>query len=170
MSATALLLQQYREAHSRLEQTLEGVTDELAHWLPPGNANPIGAGYVHTLVGEDFIINAILQNQPPKLTATWMGKAGFTEPPPAGPEWTDWSRRVQVDMETVRRYAKDVYAAAETYLAAIDDAELDREREFMRSGRQMASQILNDLVMHIHEHTGEIACLKGMQGGRGYPD
>jgi hypothetical protein len=170
MSATGLLLQQYKDAHARLEQTLDGVSQEQAHWAPPGNANPIGAGYVHVLVGEDLIINAILQNQPPKLTAAWSGKAGFSEPPPAGQEWADWSRRVKVDLATTRRYAKDVYASAETYLASIDDSELDHERQFLRSGRQTASQILCDLVLHIHEHCGEIACLKGMQGERGYPD
>ncbi|MEX0800158.1 MAG: DinB family protein [Dehalococcoidia bacterium] len=170
MNATAVLRELYKDAHARLEQTMDGVTAEQAHWPPPGNTNPIGPGYVHVLVGEDFIINAILQNQPPRLTATWLGKAGFSEPPPAGPEWAEWSRRVQVDLETVRSYARDVYAAADEYLASIDDSELDRERQFMRSGRQTASQILSDLVAHIHEHCGEIACLKGLQGARGYPD
>ena len=170
MNATAVLQQLYREAHSRLEQTLEGVSQEQAHWAPPGNTNPIGAGYVHVLVGEDLIINSILQNLPPILTTSWLGKAGFSEPPPAGPEWAEWSRRVQMDLASTRAYAKDVYASAETYLASIDDAELDRERQFFRSGRQAASQILGDLVTHIHEHCGEIACLKGMQGARGYPD
>jgi hypothetical protein len=170
MKATAVLREQHKEAHTRLEQTREGVTAEQAHWPPPGNTNPIGAGYVHVLVGEDLIINSILQNQPPLLTTTWLGKVGFSEPPPAGPEWAEWSRRVKVDLEALHRYAKDVYASADKYLASIDDDELDRERQFFRSGRQTAERILSDLVTHIHEHVGEIACLKGMQGSRGYPD
>ena len=39
--ASQILLDQLRSAHNILEQTMEGVTDEIAHFMPPGKANPL---------------------------------------------------------------------------------------------------------------------------------
>lgn len=42
------------DTHAWFEATVSDVTEEQAHWQPPGIANPIAAVYAHAIVGADF--------------------------------------------------------------------------------------------------------------------
>ena len=114
MDAISLLRMQLNTAHQTMEGTMEGVTPEMAHWMPPGRANPIGASYAHVVQSEDAIINGIFKQQAPMFASQWLNKAGFSEPMPStGPEWSNypaWTRRVQVDLPAIREFAQAVYA------------------------------------------------------------
>jgi hypothetical protein len=59
-SAISLLSEQ---THQFLESTIADVTPEQAHWIPPGNAHPIGATYVHAIMAEDIVINIALKGE-----------------------------------------------------------------------------------------------------------
>lgn len=170
-SAAALLRGQYKSAHDILEATVQDVTSEMAHWSPPGIANPLGATYAHVAAGEDFILHGMVRGAAPLIASTWAGKAGLSELPPAGGAWSDWGRAVQVDLDQLRPYAQAVYAETDSYLASLNDADLERTIDLsaMGLGQQSLGWLLSLMLNNITWHTGEIACLKGLQGKKGYP-
>ena len=57
----------------------------------------------------------------------------------------------------------------DAYLASIKDSNLSRKIK-LPFGEQSLEWILNNVIVgHVHEFTGEISCLKGLQGLKGYP-
>jgi hypothetical protein len=46
--------------------------------------------------------------------------------------------------------------------------DLDAEMEMFGRKRTLG-RVLTVILGHAYEHAGEIACLKGLQGGKGYP-
>jgi hypothetical protein len=176
-TATQLLHQQVRIAHDILEATMADVTPDQAHWAPPGIANPLGATYAHAVVSEDFVINGMFRRQAPLNASTWADRTGLSEPmpTPASPAWSEypaWTRRVRVDLDVLREYSRAVYAETDQYLAALSDADLEQPLDLSQLGlgsQTVASTLTLLLLNHIGTETGEIACLKGLQGVRGYP-
>ncbi len=83
MSQVALLRQQLKQAQEFLDMTVSDVTDEQAQWLPPGNANPLGATLAHLITGEDGFVSGMLRQAAPLAADSWAGKTGLSEPPPA---------------------------------------------------------------------------------------
>ncbi len=59
-------------------------------------------------------------------------------------------------------------AATDAYLERLADEDLDREVTMMGGTRQVADA-LTTVAAHTLEHSGEIAALKGVQGGKGLP-
>jgi hypothetical protein len=176
MDAITLLRQQIDTAHQWLEGTMADVTTEQAHWTPPGIANPLGASYAHVVASEDMIVNGLLKQAPPLFASAWGGKTGLSEPMPTpGPEWEQygvWARRVHVDLAAVREYAHAVYANTDQYVGSLTPDDLDRSLDLSGLGMGQVSLgwALSNLVLgHIHDLMGEISCLKGLQGARGYP-
>jgi hypothetical protein len=176
MHSIGLLQQGIQIAHQFLEGTMADVTEAQLHWIPPGIANPLGATYAHVVLSEDMIINGMLQEKPPLFASSWLGKVGVSEPmPQPGPEWENygtWAKRVQVDLAALRVYAQIVYATTDAYIASLTESDLDRPVDLSVAGMGQVNVawILNGLVIaHAHNICGEIACLKGLQGARGYP-
>ena len=103
--------------------------------------------------------------------STWEGKTGLSEMPPQAPPWNEWAGQVQVDLDSLRGYAQAVYANTDSYLASLSDEDLNRSLDLsaVGLGQQTVGSFLSILVFNIHTHTGEIACLKGLQGLQGYP-
>ncbi len=176
MEAIELLRLQVRQAHEYLEGTMADVTPEQVHWPPPGTANPIGATYVHLLMSEDMSTNMLFKGGAPFFASTWAGRTGFSEPMPMpGPDWADypnWARRVKIDLPAIREYAQAVFASTADYLNSLTSADLDRELDLtmLELGKQTLGSAISILIEgHTHDITGEISCLKGLQGARGYP-
>ncbi|MBV7336055.1 DinB family protein [Chloroflexi bacterium TSY] len=169
-SAVKLLRAQYKGAHDVLEGTMKGVTSEQAHWIPAGTANPLGATYAHILVSEDGLFNGALQGGAPLMASSWADKTGLSEPAPQGNQWGEWGRRVKVDLDAARAYGQAVYAATDKYFATLTDEDLGREVDLtgIGLGKYTLGQISSILLNNVTWHTGEISCLKGLQGGKGY--
>lgn len=177
-SAVSLLGVQFKEAHGFLEGTLQGVTSEQAHWTPPGLANPLGATYAHVALTEDGIVNAILKGSAPLFASSWAGKAGVNELPPMPgpgesglPAWNEWARQVQVDLPALHEYAQVVYANTEAYLSSLSAEDLNRPLDLTAAGlgEHTVASLLTTILANVNWHCGEIACLKGLQGAKGYP-
>lgn len=178
MNATSLLREQLQQAHQSLEAVMTDVTPEQAHWCPPGIANPIGATYAHVLMGEDLVINTLLQGGPPLFATNWVGKTGLSALPSlpapgsqALPSWKEWGRTVQIDLGALRDYAQAVYTRSDDYLSSLSDESLSRPLDlavFSVGVRTLAWALSNSVLGHVQRHCGEIACLKGLQGARGY--
>ena len=169
-SKRALYRELFANSHEWLEGTMADVTPEQAAWQPAGDAVPAGAHYAHHIIGEDFFIQNLFQGKPPLMASTFAGTAGFSEPMPMGP-WADWARSVAIDVPAVKAYAQAVYAATDSYLAGITEEELNRDLDLsaMGMGTVKLSYLLNQILTDIALHCGEISCIKGLQGLKGYP-
>ena len=175
-TTVSLLREQLHQAHQFLEGTMAGVTPEQAQWVPPGNAHPLGATYVHAIIAEDIVVNVALKGGAPLFASTWAGKTGFSEPMPMpGPDWQEyaqWTRRVQVDLPGMQAYTQAVYAATDDYLSSPSPEDLDHTVDLSSIGIGQVTRawVLSRLVIgHADNICGEISCLKGLQGAQGYP-
>jgi hypothetical protein len=157
-------------ANEVMEMTMADVTSEMAHWLPPGNAHPVGASYVHAVVAQDTIVNAMIKSGAPLMASTWAGKTGCSAPQFANE--AEWARSVKVDLPAFREYAKAVYAASEECLNALTEADLQSTRDLSQTGMGVRTVrwMFNALVIgHMNNLAGEISAAKGAQGAKGYP-
>jgi hypothetical protein len=176
LSLATLLRNAVQQAHDLLEATMADVTPEQAHWTPPGIANPLGATYAHVLISEDMIVNGMFRQQAPLFASSHAGKTGLSEPmPQPGPDWVNygpWTRRVQIDLSMLREYGRGVFAATDAFLSSLSEADLARELDLTGIGfgkPPLALAIMTLVANHVGTETGEISCLKGLQGARGYP-
>ncbi len=172
--ASHILLNQLKAAHAALEQTMEGVTDEVAHFMPPGKANPIAGTYAHLVFSEDMFIHNFLMNTKPLMEADFKGKTGASEIQPI--DWQvaypKWLKEVKLDLKQFNEYAKRVFAESETYLASLTDEDLKKEIDMSAFGmgtRKVYEFIANLISGHVYPIMGEISVLKGIQGLKGYP-
>ena len=171
VDATAILRANLADAHWLLEQVVGGLTDEQAHWVPPGTANTIAATYAHVVGSEDVFVHETLQRRSTLEQGDWRGRDGIRlAVPRRGADWFAWSRRVRIDLPAVRTYAAAVYAASDAYLAGLDPEMLVRAPDAPLPGGQTLSWLVHNLlVQHAALHSGEIAVLRGMQGLQGLP-
>ena len=177
--AVAHLREQMKDALRWLDGIAADLTPEDAHWKPPGKALPAGAVYAHVLIALDAVVNRMIKGGAPLFGSEWAGKIGVSEPPPGPdpqhpgmPDWTDWSRRVTIDLAPLRNYAGAVQRSIDDYLATLSDDDLGRAIDLpaFGLGRVTVGFMLNNAVLgHAFSHGGEIACLKGMRGKRGSP-
>ena len=160
-----MIRDQFKRAHEALEQIMSDVEPEQVHWVPPGTAMPIGALYAHVVYGEDGLLNRNLRQRQPIMSTTLADRTGLSAPPPR--PWDEWARTMRMDLSSFRECAKAVYAQTDEYLAGITASDLDDEMQVFGRPFTRAS-FLTLMLGHVYEHAGEIACLKGLQGGKGY--
>jgi hypothetical protein len=174
VSLSTFIQTEFQQSHSVLDMTMQDVTSEQAHWAPPGVTAPLGAQFAHAVTAEDMMLNGFVKGAPPLFATTFAGKTGMSEPPPAPDAggWADWARSVKIDLPTLREYGKAVFASSEEFIGSLDEAGLNRELDLssFQLGKQSVGWFLsNVLAWHVNAHCGEISCLKGLQGARGYP-
>ena len=67
-----------------------------------------GATYAHVVCSEDMIVQGMFRQAAPLAASSWAGRTGLSEPMPMpGPDWVNygsWTRRVKVDLGTLRNY------------------------------------------------------------------
>jgi hypothetical protein len=177
--AIVLLREQLRLAHAALDQAVAGVRREEAHWLPPGDAAPIGATYAQAVIVEDVITHVTLQGGIPLFASSWDGRVGVSDCMPLpGPLWdaftwpdysyAAWSRMTRVSLRRVRRYAQAVYAATNAWLEALPPDGLDRPVDLAALGhgdvpaRWVVSRVL---IGQADAARGAIACLRQLASG-----
>ena len=69
----------------------------------------------------------------------------------------------------VREYAKAVFDAAESYVANLGEADLDRFVQSGMSENTTLGQLLYAFIIwHVDAHCGEISSVKGSLGMQGY--
>lgn len=172
--AATILLEQLKDAHNWLNQTMNGVTDKVAAYQPAGKANPIAGIYAHLIMSEDFFVNGMLQGKKALFETTFLNKTGASEVQPT--EWEKafpkWLKEVKVDVKQIAKYTKAVHAASEKYLASLTDEDLMKEVDMSSFGmgmRPLSSVIGGLIIGHSRDIMGEISVLKGIQGLKGYP-
>lgn len=164
----------FRAAHEFLEGTIEGVSAEAAAAPPPGAPASIAAQYAHVVCSEDMGVHTLLGAGTPLFQGDWSGRTGLSETPPLypGADLKGWARSAQIDLDKLRAYARAVYAATDGYLSTMASADLSGRQldlSAMGFGVQPPMFVVTALLSNVNMHTGEISCLKGLQGAKGYP-
>ncbi len=170
MNIASLLREQVRDANNFLQVTAADVTPEQARWLPPGVANPLGSIYAHALASQDGIVHAVLQGGAPLFASTWAGKTGISDPQLQATR--EWTRTVTVDLTALREYGTAVAADTDAYLASLKEEDAQRIIDLTAFGMGQPTLywvVSRLLAAHLDNMTGEISCLKGLQGVKGYP-
>jgi len=168
--AVEMLRAALKQSHEVLENTMIDVDDTMLNWQPAGIASSIGANYAHIFTGEDFLVNAMIRQGAPLLASTLAGQTGLSELPPIGAGAYEWGQRVQIDLSALKTYGQAVYAATDDYLASLSDDDLQATIQTQSFGTPTLGFFLSAIVLaNLNWHTGEIACLKGLQGKKGYP-
>lgn len=172
--ATKYILADCKNAHQYFMQTMDGVTNEVAAFVPEGKANPIAGVYAHLLFSEDFFLHFFLKKTTPLFDAAWKGKTGISEPQPTEweKEYPAWLKRVTVDIKTSTSYAEAVFTETEKYIEGLTDEDLEKPVDMSMFGmgeRSQGDMIHMMILGHIWSIMGEIAVLKGIQNLKGYP-
>jgi hypothetical protein len=148
------------------DEAISGLTDELVNWAPPGVANPISATLAHIIGGEDRFVQTVLQGKPRIWdTQSWGEKIGVDVLPSPGAGWDDY-RGKKASIDAFKAYQQVVRAATSAYLESLSAEELERRVSFADREASVADMLVF-LVIHITEHSGEVAALKGVQGIKG---
>lgn len=166
-SAVENLRFMFEQMHGYLEGTMQDVDEDTARYNPGVPATILGQ-YAHILASEDFFINVKLGQTTPVMMKT---NPGFkTPPPPVG--WREWALTEEIDLNSMRAYALQVYAATDRYLASVDDAILDEPVDLTEVGMGILNGAAALFLAYGNGtlHIGEISVIKGLQGKVGYPE
>lgn len=174
INAIAQFIGQAKEARELLEGTMGDVTQEQAVRMPGGKVVSIAANYAHIITSQDFGLHGVLKGTALLIASTWAGKSGLSSPPPFGPGSTidEWARDAQIDLKALRDYAHAVYEASDEHFGSMTDEDFSRPMDLSAFGfgHQPASFVaVNGWINNVYLHTGEISCLKGLDGAKGYP-
>jgi hypothetical protein len=186
MRAASFLAEALEQAHLYLEVRMDavaaaGMADLLHRRLPGSDLQSIAAIYAHAVVTEDDSFRR------------WRDGAAVHEREEhrglglSADVWLDpaWAATFTPDLAPLRAYGRAVYASTADALATMDDIEADleaptklhlpehdgesdaiviRERE-----ASTLFALVDNVLLHLSEHTGEIAALLGVQGIKASP-
>ncbi len=168
-----LLTDSLKNAHENLEGTMQGVTEEVAHWQPQGKALPIAAAYAHAVISED-VLSSMMMKEKSLIEGEWGAKLGLSAPHPMmDADWAknfaEWSKTVKMDLSKFKEYATVVYKKSEDYCSTLSDSDLTEKKINFMGEWTIGKFIVSILINHVASLTGEISAIKGLQGLKGYP-
>lgn len=171
MDSVDVLRSAFSGAHMWYQGTVGDLTDEQANAVPPGVSLPIGALTAHILHCEDFMINQVILGKPTVWERDgWNDRVGgdmiLDIDPSAG-------RAYKCNLPAMKDYGQAVLSSTQEFLANLTATDLDRELDLVPLGfpnnMTMGAFLTQMLLGNTYAHTGEISCLKGSMGERGYP-
>jgi hypothetical protein len=168
MDSREYLQRQFASVRSVSDAVTRDLTDGQLNWAPPGTANPIGTTLVHTIVGEDFFVQSVIQGKPKVWDAgRWSERIGLKTLPGRGTSWEE-PNRTKFSLADLLAYQEEVRSATDAYVAGLTAEELQRQVTFGGMNRSVAEALALS-VTHTAHHMGEISILKGVQGAKGLP-
>jgi hypothetical protein len=123
--------------------------------------------YAHILLAEDRHISRLIDGRP-LLLGEFRSNCGMSEIPPEG-DWTDWARRVRVDIAILRAYGRAVYQQTLRYVDTLSPDDLGHKVALPGGAVTLGWWLPTVAISHANSHCGEISAVKGLQGARGYP-
>jgi hypothetical protein len=197
MNAVELIHFSLGLAFEHLEHLVKDLTQEQADWLPPGNANPIGSLYWHTVGYSDQLVHEWcmepfvdltieewfeakrakrelgMGQAPLRHSAGWQEKVVIAFPPenPEDPYWYLRNARedLRVDLPALHDYARATAQTLESWVASLAPEDLERSIPTPIGDYNLGPFLEFFIIWHINVHCGEISALKGCQGLKGYP-
>ena len=153
---------------NQTDDSLKDTTAAQFNWAPPGTASPISAVLIHLLTSEDFFVHEVLQGKLQQWEqGGWGEKTGVKNTPDYGGNWEEF-KKMTLSLEPVLAYRQAVRAATDAYLDSLTPEMLAGKVKFA-DGESTVAGMITILVCHTLCHAGEIAALKGVQGGKGLP-
>ncbi len=148
--------------------------DVLYRRLPDSSLQSIGAIYAHAVITEDHWLRRWRAGGPLYEKETWAELGLPTQ------IWLDpsWAAGFAPAPQLLRAYAAAVYASTDERLVDLSDAELDEATRISVPDYEGANvvirerdvsalfAIVDNVVLHMSEHAGEISALLGVQGLR----
>ena len=164
MELHEFLNEQLAEVHRMADIAMQDLTDDVAHWQPPGTANNIAQLLAHMTFAEDRAIHVSIQGGVLLAEQGWGEKAGFSTERGA-----IWNKGWRLNLEPFFEYARQVHEAATSCVAGLSSADLDREAQWFNGPRSTGALLRGVIINHSLGHAGEISTLKGAQGLKGLP-
>mgnify|MGYP006218667531 CR=1 FL=1 len=148
---------------------MDNVTQEVADWLPSGEAHPIRMSNLHLLWAEDRFINVFIKETSTVWADIGMGeKTGFQ---PGRIPNVEWARSTEVDIYELRDvYMPKLFASTDAYLSMMNSDDLDKpvKSDVESINGLPIGEVLIRFALHSANHIGEISSQKGTQGIKGY--
>jgi hypothetical protein len=169
MTAKELLQAQWARIYPMLEMEIADLTlEELKHTFPGSTIGSILGTYVHTILGEDFLIMVMAAGGAHLWNDEWSARTGLTIAG-ANPDPAQVAAMTAGQWAAFREFAAAVQAAAQAWLAAASDADLAREVDvfFMKRTMSVAEMLGTVSFFHTLEHAAEISALRGVMGKSG---
>jgi hypothetical protein len=156
-----------RDAYEWLETIVGDVTPEQAAWRPPGTANTIASTYAHIVINTDVDLMRHFHKREPLFARDgWVTRLALSEQAP-----DDWETYHDIDWPLLHEYGQEVHRQMLQLVDALTQDELDRKFQMMpvELGIWSGMDVYNlHSGRNVWMHGGEIACLKGLQGRKGY--
>lgn len=167
MEIGQLLRSQYEQGHRILKGVVADLPPEL--WNSSegqGTVGSIGSIYAHIAFAEDALTSAFHGEPTLYESGAWADRLGVSMP--GAFQTAEWSAGVRLVPAVFDEYASAVFAATEDLVGSLTGADLDRMVEGLMGRPAPASLLIGNVgVIHISEHAGEIAALKGIRGLKG---
>lgn len=132
------------------------LTQEQIDWKPPGVASSIGSILSHLVTYLDFFLREVCIG----------GRYDILTSPPSE---EIIMKDVQVDLHDLHARTKNIIVLTKDWLSSLTPADLDVELDSAIGIINVGKMIEAYIIWHINVHCGEISCLKGCQGAKGYP-
>ena len=156
-----------RNSYEWLESIVSDVSAEQASWKPPGRANTIASTYAHIVRNADEDLNEHLFQRPRLNEGAWHGRTGL----PSENNSVEFEPDVEIDWDALRDYGRAVHAFVLDTLDSLTEDDLRRSVPMPTPHQPVwdGIEVVRLTVgRHVWMHGGEIACLKGLQGEKGY--
>ena len=172
MSEVELIQKALERLQSSLDEAMEDLSQEQAHWRPYDQGNHIAFIAWHYTRTVDNVVRFVLQRRP----TVWLerklderfgldSKAQGTGMAPQDAA----SLRVS-DIPAFCVYMKAIWKESQAYLDSATEEDLAREVTVRPLGELTVQELLaTTLLTHGFTHLGEIWLLRGLQGLRGSP-
>ena len=167
MEAAGVFRLEVSHAYAWLESIVKDVTPEQVAWSPPGTANSIAVNYAHIVVNTDVDVTRYFHGKTPLVEADgWIERLGLNPK-----KLDDMDATIGIDWTLLHEYGLLVAKQIQEQADALTQAELDRS--FQMIPESLGIWKGYDIYTlhggrHVWMHGGEIACIKGLQGLRGY--
>jgi hypothetical protein len=171
MEIREYLLAALANAHFYTGSAMEDLTEEAAHWQPPGATNTIARLLAHAVIAEDLMINRVFKSgEPVFLAGGWATRTGLPE---AAGRLRDneaiWDQEWRLQLDAFNSYRVAVEQSAVDYVASLNSQTLDREYTAGPNTRSVHGALRGIVIHHLLIHNGEISAVKGLQGLKGPP-
>lgn len=167
MDIRELLIDGIEQLNTALDETLTGLTDEQANWLPPGQSVSIGFHAWHTFRTEDNIANFVLQERKPPvwIAQDYAGRLGLPKVEQGTGMSLEEAQGLKFTVADLRAYGGSVRASVAAYLESVPLEALETPQAIRPFGELPRWKVLRQVVMtHGFTHLGEISALKGQLG------
>jgi len=149
------------------DSVLKGLNNEDLTQKPPGTLSSIGIIWLHMANGEDNFISTITGDSPLWKTCGWNEKFKLEGAPNIGEDWTEY-QDAALNIHLLQDYTAAIRKQTLVCLNATSAETLDETVKFFKDSDPKAN-VWVLLVGHTLIHSGEIAAIKGILGGRGLP-